>query len=208
MASRQVDGVRIPEFVAGHHALELCNTRAGWGTVRPKEYLLDYEVFAVWSRENALISPAECTRLLGLANGRPREARAAITTVRRLRDALYAGFVRSPAPDAPDAEPPAADLKTFIVAAIKASTYRADAEGRLRLDGGSDDALTLQSPIHRAALAAHRLLETHGQGAVGRCPGEGCGWLFFDPSRRRRWCIMAVCGNRAKARRFAERQRT
>ncbi len=34
------------------------------------------------------------------------------------------------------------------------------------------------------------------------CPGEHCGWLFYDGSRNRsgRWCSMSVCGGRAKAR--------
>jgi predicted RNA-binding Zn ribbon-like protein len=34
------------------------------------------------------------------------------------------------------------------------------------------------------------------------CPAEDCGWAFFDGSRNRsgRWCSMAVCGGRAKAR--------
>ena len=36
---------------------------------------------------------------------------------------------------------------------------------------------------------------------VSRCAGEGCGWFFIDrtPTRRRRWCSMQGCGNRAKA---------
>jgi len=44
---------------------------------------------------------------------------------------------------------------------------------------------------------------------VGVCPGEGCGWLFFDTSknRSRRWCAMEDCGNRAKARRHYRRSR-
>jgi predicted RNA-binding Zn ribbon-like protein len=44
---------------------------------------------------------------------------------------------------------------------------------------------------------------------VGVCPGEGCGWLFFDASknRSRRWCAMEDCGNRAKARRHYRRSR-
>ena len=35
------------------------------------------------------------------------------------------------------------------------------------------------------------------------CDGDGCAWLFIDTSknRTRRWCDMAICGNRAKARR-------
>ncbi|HWH12663.1 MAG TPA: CGNR zinc finger domain-containing protein [Solirubrobacteraceae bacterium] len=34
------------------------------------------------------------------------------------------------------------------------------------------------------------------------CPGERCGWAFYDHSRNQagRWCSMAVCGGRAKAR--------
>jgi predicted RNA-binding Zn ribbon-like protein len=34
------------------------------------------------------------------------------------------------------------------------------------------------------------------------CPGEHCGWAFYDQSRNRsgRWCSMSVCGGRTKAR--------
>jgi len=34
------------------------------------------------------------------------------------------------------------------------------------------------------------------------CPGEHCGWAFYDHSRNLsgRWCSMAVCGGRVKAR--------
>jgi predicted RNA-binding Zn ribbon-like protein len=34
-----------------------------------------------------------------------------------------------------------------------------------------------------------------------------CGWVFADPSGRRRWCSMAWCGNRSKVRRHAARAR-
>ncbi|HEV7900120.1 MAG TPA: CGNR zinc finger domain-containing protein [Planosporangium sp.] len=42
-----------------------------------------------------------------------------------------------------------------------------------------------------------------------RCPAGDCAWVFWDSSPKggRRWCTMRVCGNRAKARTFAERQR-
>ena len=41
------------------------------------------------------------------------------------------------------------------------------------------------------------------------CDNETCRWIFYDESRagRRRWCDMATCGNRAKARRHRARQR-
>ena len=41
------------------------------------------------------------------------------------------------------------------------------------------------------------------------CPGNDCGWAFYDYSRNQtgRWCSMAVCGGRAKARAHYRRTR-
>jgi predicted RNA-binding Zn ribbon-like protein len=41
------------------------------------------------------------------------------------------------------------------------------------------------------------------------CPGDHCGWAFYDHSRNRsgRWCAMSVCGGRAKARSHYRRLR-
>jgi predicted RNA-binding Zn ribbon-like protein len=43
---------------------------------------------------------------------------------------------------------------------------------------------------------------------IRRCPAGDCAWVFWDSSAKgsRRWCTMRVCGNRAKARTFAERR--
>jgi predicted RNA-binding Zn ribbon-like protein len=42
------------------------------------------------------------------------------------------------------------------------------------------------------------------------CPDEQCGWAFYDHSRNLsgRWCSMAVCGGRAKARAHYRRRRS
>jgi predicted RNA-binding Zn ribbon-like protein len=41
------------------------------------------------------------------------------------------------------------------------------------------------------------------------CGEESCQWAFYDRSKNRsgRWCTMAECGNRAKARAYRERAR-
>jgi predicted RNA-binding Zn ribbon-like protein len=41
------------------------------------------------------------------------------------------------------------------------------------------------------------------------CREDECQWAFYDRSRNRsgQWCVMAVCGNRNKARSYRERQR-
>jgi predicted RNA-binding Zn ribbon-like protein len=50
------------------------------------------------------------------------------------------------------------------------------------------------------AEAAALLLAREDPGRVRRCSAPGCGHWFLDTSKnqRRRWCSMAVCGNRAK----------
>jgi predicted RNA-binding Zn ribbon-like protein len=41
------------------------------------------------------------------------------------------------------------------------------------------------------------------------CSSGTCRWAFFDRSKNQssRWCTMATCGNRAKARRFREQHK-
>jgi hypothetical protein len=41
------------------------------------------------------------------------------------------------------------------------------------------------------------------------CPGDDCGWAFYDYSRNQAsaWCSMAVCGSRSKARTYRQRNR-
>jgi predicted RNA-binding Zn ribbon-like protein len=65
----------------------------------------------------------------------------------------------------------------------------------------------LRAPVLAVAAVASAFLTSGDAGHVHACPGRGCGWLFLDRSGRRRWCTMTMCGNRAKARRFAQRHR-
>ena len=73
-------------------------------------------------------------------------------------------------------------------------------------DGERNPFDSLSWPI---VLAAAELLASDSRTQIHECADEGCGWLFLDTSRnrRRRWCTMESCGNRAKARRFYQRSR-
>ena len=63
--------------------------------------------------------------------------------------------------------------------------------------------------LFRIAIDAVDLLLSDTRPLIRRCSDESCGWLFIDqsPGRRRRWCSMADCGNRAKARAHYDRRR-
>lgn len=62
---------------------------------------------------------------------------------------------------------------------------------------------------------ARLLAEVHVAAVLGTwprlkaCREHSCQWAFFDSSKNRsgKWCVMAVCGNRAKARAYRARSR-
>lgn len=204
---RQVDGVWLPERVSGHPALELNNTVGGWGFAKPREYLVDYAALVTLARDVDVVTAAESLALLADAQQSPAAARATLRDVKRLRRAAHAvaldGFGRTDGVAPLERPKPEEELRRFVAAAVRTSRYVTNEQAALRLDGGSG----LRMPLHRFALSLNALLERYPRSAIRTCGDELCGWLFLDPSGRRRWCEMSVCGNRAKARRYAQRHR-
>ena len=180
----------MPDWVAGHPALELCNTMALWDRPDAREYLTTFDDAVVWGREHRVLTAAEARNLRALP---ARTATSSLRELRRLRAMLYHACV---------AEAPLDGVHGFVTRAFVRSHYRAT-RGRTELYVPPGRTVLLD----RLALQAHDLLDTYGTASVGLCASEACGWVFLDPTHRRRWCTMAVCGNRAKARRFAARRR-
>jgi len=193
--ARLVDGIWLPERVSGHPALELNNTVGGWRYPEPREYLVDYRALVTLARDIDVVTTSESRDLLAAAD--TPQARAVLPDVKRLRSAQHAIALT----DSADA---AAELHGFVMSAVRASHYTRDNAGTLRLDGGTGPRM----PLHRFALSLNALFEQHSRSAIRACADERCGWVFLDPSGRRRWCEMAVCGNRAKARRYTQRHQS
>lgn len=199
MSSVLVSGLRLPVAVGGHPALDFCNTRAGWGSPSPKEYLLSYDHLVVWAREALLVSPADAHGLRTAGRADAAAAQAVLSDALRLRESSYPVLLGGGS---------AAD---FAVVADRAHTARSAAELRRSSPASTNAARwelptdAVVAPLLTVAAQLDDLLCSPLSGVVAACPGRGCGWLFADPRRRRRWCDMAVCGNRAKVRRHAER---
>jgi len=88
--------------------------------------------------------------------------------------------------------------------------------GHLRLSinplGQPQQSLEVDDPAWRpAVMAAANLLGLLEESPerIRRCQNPACVLWFFDTTRNgtRRWCSMAACGNRAKARRHYDRAR-
>jgi len=206
VANHRVSGHLVPDAVSGHVALELANTRAGWGTDAQREYLVSYDALVVWAGDVGLLSAHETRTVRALGTSSPRAARSVLRDALAFRESWY-DVATAPWEQRPF---PRADLAAVAAEASRAtavSTLVPDQEGRVRPDGGGVRTAGVRLPLNRAVLAAYDALTSGDVAHVGRCAGHGCGWLFFDPGHRRHWCIMAICGNRAKARAFAERRR-
>lgn len=186
--------------MGGHPSLDFCNTLAGWGQAEPREYLATYPHLAVWAREAGLIGSAATARVRADAENDPGGATRTLERARALRAQLYSACTDRAAGAAWET------VAEEFRAAAAASVLVPDASPGRRWLVPEDTGLAL--PLLEVARRAGELLASVELDHVGRCPGEGCGWLFLDPRGRRRWCTMAVCGNRAKARRHARRTRT
>ena len=196
---RLVDGLVLPAPIAGHPTLDFCNTRAGWDAPEPREYLATYDGVAAWAHSAELVTAAEATTLRRRAQRDAVAAESVRERVLALRDAVYAACTDRRAADAWDVV--AAEARTAGAAAVLLPDKP---PGRRWLIPG---AAGLAQPVLALAWQAASFLDSADLSRVGRCPGTDCGWLFLDPRGRRRWCTMAVCGNRAKARRHARRVR-
>jgi len=196
----EVAGIHLPKQLSGHPALELCNSRAGWREppVWAGEYLRSYDALALFAATSGVISEATCRSLRKTATADPQGAEAALERARMLRADLYAALTGDAGPEA----------RSRLSDAI------GHARSRQHLILGSDTAHwefdgpeTLDDPLDAFLLEAGSLLTGDTWELVTACPGDGCGWLFLNTSRRRKWCQMAVCGNRAKQAAFAARSR-
>ncbi len=190
----------LPVSVATHPALDFCNTLAGWNEPEPHEYLASYAHVAVWAREAGLVDARAAATILADAELEPRRARRELERARRLRRALYQVCTD-----------PADRVAWGAVAAEARAAARhgvlSPEEPPGRRWSVSND-VGLARPVLEVAREAGELIATTDLRHVKACLGTDCGWLFLDPSGRRRWCTMEVCGNRAKARRHAQRVRS
>jgi predicted RNA-binding Zn ribbon-like protein len=116
-------------------------------------------------------------------------------------------------------------IRGIIAANSGASVYPVDvatlneaaAVSRLRPRFGSDGQARLEPAVGgvvgamgRIVAAVYAAMKDEDWTRLKLCDSQTCRWVFYDQSRNHssRWCTMATCGNRQKARRFRQRAKT
>jgi predicted RNA-binding Zn ribbon-like protein len=80
--------------------------------------------------------------------------------------------------------------------------FGADGKARLEPEAGG-----VAGGMGRIVAALYSAMADEGWGRLKLCGSQSCRWAFYDRSRNHssRWCTMASCGNRQKAKRFRQR---
>ena len=173
-------------WVGNHPGLDLVNTDAADVRGDPVELVPDWRALVDWARAAGLIDDELAAQCRVTGEGR---ARNGLAWFRRLRSALRAVLDSGDEPDA------ASGLAAAVAEVPVQLTYRVDGNAIPLDTTGPFDRLRLA--LATAALGATRL----DRPRVRRCGSPRCVLLYYDTTknRSRRWCDMAVCGNRAKA---------
>ena len=97
------------------------------------------------------------------------------------------------------------DLATLNGAATASGLrMRFGADGKARLE---PDATGPVGAMGRLVASLYAAMQTEEWESLKLCSSGTCRWAFYDRSRNHssRWCTMASCGNREKARRFRKK---
>ena len=196
-------------------ALDFINTVDWRFSDHPLELIPGYDQFLAWCVRVDILDANEAMHLSAEAKGAGSGdglAEDPASRVRRCRDDLAGVF----ASVATREEPPGDRIRRLnewhrelgrfarIVLSDGAFALRYQPDG---LQSSSEILLWPLAPIVRAAVD---LLLEGDPGRIRTCGNPECGWFFYDTSKNgsRRWCSMASCGNREKARNHYRRSRS
>jgi len=193
-------------FAGGALCLDFVNSLDWRGREQPVETLHQYADLLRFSLAVGAIDLREAQALLAWAFRHPKRSARALERAKVTRESI-AVLVKAAAAGSPLPRAALRRLEDDARDAWKArALVPAPAGARWQWAEGNPDP---DLPRWAAALDAARLLTLEERAPIRVCEGAQCGWFFLDESRnrRRRWCSMQACGNRAKAQRFYRRKR-
>ena len=183
------DNGSVP-WVGDHLALDLLNTQARGANGTVEYWQSDDDVMG-WLRQAGIAAPSACIDRDSLL----AEAMKLRSLARRLIERHKEGIAED-----------LSELNIYLHAYLSSPHLERISDGTLVLTyvthGEGIDSLL--GPI---AQAVAQLLAEGDAGLIKQCEHPDCILWFYDRTKahRRRWCSMAVCGNRYKAAQFRKK---
>jgi predicted RNA-binding Zn ribbon-like protein len=187
-------------LIAGRLALDFAN-------LSPSAHDLSWDEFVSFLSDARLVSEDRAGRLRPLLSTEPQAVDAVLLRLLRLRESLRAIF------------------NSIVEEEPFPGSWAEPINEILRITEGHDElvshkgAWSLQFVARESGLdwllaalarSAAELLVEGPRAPIRRCANPSCRLFFYDDSRthRRRWCSMALCGNRHKVASFLRRHST
>ena len=186
--------------------LAYANTLSWRGREAPLEALGDFGDLLQWAAGSVGLAAEVVGELESWAHQRPAMAAELFAEAIALREVIYRILSTLASGDSVSDQDLAALNRGLAAAPPRQRLARSEAGYGWQNEPAPLSAATLLAPV---LWSASDLLASDRRRRVRLCANEPCLWLFLDQSKAgtRRWCAMAACGNRAKARRHYRRTR-
>ncbi|GAC1631785.1 MAG: ABATE domain-containing protein [Candidatus Acidiferrum sp.] len=191
-----------PLLLAGKLALDFANLPSL--PASPPSNELSWEELIGFLRATQIVSPDRGEELLNLTEADPQAAFGLLNRAERLRDALRSVFHSLAHKTRIAREQVQAINSVLRVTEGHDELIEAIRGWRLEYVARESGLDWLLAAVARSA--AEMIVEGDAT-RVRLCANPACSLFFYDNSRthRRRWCSMALCGNRSKVAAFARR---
>ena len=158
----------------------------------------------VFLEATQVISSERSALLLALPEADPQAAHALLQRASSFRDTLRHAFVALIRREATQVE--TVDAINDVLRVTEGHDELLFDSGRWRIEFVAREN-GLEWLLAAVARSAAEIVAEGADARVRICANPECGLLFYDASRtkRRRWCSMAVCGNRQKVASFAKK---
>ena len=191
-------------FVAGALCLDFVNTVGGIRTGVHDDKLQTYDDLVAWAVHGGAIPQEQGSTLKSLGHRRSEMSARTLGEAKALRESLHGIFSAALKQQAPSKQAFEFVNQRLGLAMSHARIKRA-AE---KYEWTWEPPEMLDAPLWPVVHNAGELLASESLDRLRECASDTCGWLFLDLTKNgsRRWCAMSGCGNRAKVRRFRDRQ--
>lgn len=174
-------------FVAGNPALDFVNTAEERGHPAAEDSLVTPADLRMWGQRYGL---------LGASVELGADADDELGRARRARDLLY-DVLAARVHGRPAAKAQLTELAELARTAYQAGSLQLATDHSVCWHWNRSDLATVR---HVAVTSGVALLRAAPSPRLKQCPGDHCGWIFLDTTKRgnRRWCLMSECGQDAK----------